>query len=475
MNLVARPIPYLSVLLALACGDDSTDLDSGGADPETSSTGAVIPGTTTAATGETTGDTTESGDVETTGGGEAVALELVVDGLVGPTAMATAPDGTMVVLDQPGTVYRIDGGTLQPFGDFGGRVITLDPAYDERGLLGLAFHPDYPDDPRVYVYYSAPISPGAPEGFDHTNLLAEVFLAVDGTLDMSSERQLGAMHWPQANHNGGGLAFGPDDRLLYLGLGDGGGTSDIGLGHPARGNGQDWTTLLGSIIRIDPEPDRVSPFTIPPDNPFLDEEGADPLWAFGFRDPYALSFDAESGELFVGDVGEELMEEVDRVEAGRNYGWNLREGTLCHDPNDPGTAPSQCDGHGAYGEELVPPILTYTHPDSSVAEMSDVHGLAVIGGRIYRGAAIPSLAGAYVFGDWSRSAASPEGQLLMGIEDGGWSLRPLAVDGTPPEHLGMYVRGFGQDLEGELYVLTSMQAGPEGSSGAVWRIVPSAG
>jgi glucose/arabinose dehydrogenase len=258
--------------------------------------------------------------------------------------------------------------------------------------------------------------------------------------------------------------------MLYLALGDGGEANDVGPGHPAIGNGQDWTTLMGSIIRIDP--DGGEPYGIPADNPFVGEhEGADEIWAYGLRNPFAFAFDTETGALFAGDVGQNLMEEVDIIEAGNNYGWNIKEGTLCFDPNDADEPLPACLDGGPNGEPLVDPILTYTHPDTIVSGMSEIQGITVLGGRVYRGALLDELYGAYVFGDYSRSFTEPEGQLLVGLPDGeSWTLEQLPVEGSGPDHLGRFVRGFGEDADGELYVLTSDESGPNGSTGMVWRL-----
>lgn len=473
----------LCALVSIGCGDDGDD----GAADTTATTGQPttgegttgLPGTTdtpttaaetTTTTGAPTGTTTGA-TTGTTGGAVAdmVRLDLVADALVAPTALIVAPDGTMVVLDQPGLAYRIEQGSLETFADLQDRVIELDEDYDERGLLGMAFHPDYPQDPRVFAYYSAPLRPGAPEGYDHTNVLSEFTVTRGGEVDPDSERELLALAWPFTNHDGGTVAFGPDD-MLYVSMGDGGDANDTGLGHPPLGNGQDRSTLLGSILRIDP--DGGDPYGVPDDNPFVDvPEAAEEIWAYGLRNPYKFSFDPETGDLFVGDAGQNLMEEVDRVEAGDNLGWNIREGTLCFDPDDADNPPEECPEEGPNGEPLIPPILTYTHPETVVSDLSEIHGLVVVGGNVYRGDQLEELVGDYVFADWSRTFSEPEGQLLVGRrEGGGWSLEPLRVQDTPGEHIGYYVRGFGQDLDGEVYVLTSEIAGPTGMTGAVWQL-----
>lgn len=403
-----------------------------------------------------------------------IALEKVVDGLVAPTDLVAAPDGMLVVLEQDGRVLRIDDGTLRPFGDLRDRVVELRREYDERGLLGLAFHPDWPQSRRVFAYYSAPLRSSAPPDFDHTNVLSRFDVTADGRLDEASEVKLLEVDWPAPNHDGGTLLFGPD-RMLYFSMGDGGDAADIGSGHPPAGNGQDWTTLMGSILRIDP--DGGQPYGIPEDNPFVgDHPGADEIWAYGFRNPYSFSIDRETGRMFAGDVGQELVEEIDLVERGRNYGWSVKEGPLCFDERSPLRPGERCADKGVHGEPLVEPIAWYTQLDSVVADRSSIHGISVIGGHVYRGSRIPALRGAYVFGDWSRKQDMPEGVLAIArATASGWTIEPLPVDGRSGPHVGMYVRGFGEDDDGEIYVLTSQREGIGGRTGVVWRIAPLPG
>lgn len=405
-----------------------------------------------------------------------VALEPIVEDLTAPTDLVTAPDGTMVVLEQSGPMLRIEAGELVPFGDLSDRVVELKQDYDERGLLGMAFHPDYPEDPRVFAYYSAPLRPGAPKAYDHTNVLSE-FRVVDGRVDPGSERELLSLPWPAPNHDGGTVAFGPD-RMLYLSMGDGGRAVDKGLGHPPMGNGQDYTTLMGSILRIDPEPpaDGSRPYGIPPGNPFAGPHpGADEIWAYGLRNVYSFAFDSESGMLVAGDVGQDLYEEVNVIERGENYGWSIREGPVCLNPFRPTEPKPECPEVGPHGEPLVPPVLSYAQPETVAAEDAPAIGISVIGGEIYRGSAVGPLAGAFVFGDWSRTMDAPEGMLLVGrpSPSGEWALERLPVQGVSTPHVGHYVRGFGRDRAGEVYVLTSDRKGPTGDTGVVWRIEPA--
>jgi len=398
-----------------------------------------------------------------------VVLTRVADGLVGPTDLVTRPDGTLVVIDQPGRVYAIEGGELRELADLSDRIVRLKGDYDERGLLGLA----YADDTTAYVYYSAPLARGASKDYDHANVLAEYRVQDDGTFDAKSERVVLTIDWPAPNHDGGTLAFGPDG-MLYVAMGDGGMAGDIGRGHPPMGNGQDWTTLMGSILRIDPRERDGAAYSSPKGNPFAGEHpGKDEIWAYGLRNPYAFSFDSQTERMFAGDVGQDIFEEVNIIERGKNYGWHVKEGASCYDPDDPYTPLPDCENEGEHGEPLVDPVLQYPQLDSKFAETSEIHGTSVIGGDVYRGKKIPELAGAYVFGDWSIVMDRPQGVLLVGRERaGGWSLARLPVRDRETEHLGMYIRGFGRDRDGEIYVLTSERQGPTGTTGTVWRIDP---
>jgi len=380
---------------------------------------------------------------EAPGGGEAntgpvaAALQPFADGFSSPVAMATDSAGSIYIADQVGVVYKLsaDGSIRETFLDVRSRLVNLNEGYDERGLLGIVFHPA--DDSRFFVYYSAPRRQGG--SGDHTSHISE-FAVVNGTANPNSERIVMQVDQPFANHDGGQLAFG-SDQYLYIGLGDGGSAGD------PRGNGQNRGTLLGSILRIDV--DSGDPYGVPSDNPFADGETAAPeTWAYGFRNPFRFSFDSATGNLWAGDVGQSLIEEVDIVTAGNNYGWNTKEGTQCYEANS-------CADTDDYGQPLVDPVMQYDHGV----------GISIIGGYVYRGSAIPALAGQYVFGDWT-------GVLFVGADSGnGWNWNYPNTNGDPGGNIGVNLLAFGQDNSGELYVLTNSGRGPSGSGGAVWKIV----
>lgn len=270
-------------------------------------------------------------------------------------------DAAVALVAQEGRVWRWDvgrGGEPTLFADISDRV----HAGGEEGLLGLAFSPTYPSDHRLYLYYSA--------AGPRRSVLSR-FTVIGETVDPASEEILLEVTQPFSNHNGGQLTFGPDD-MLYLALGDGGSGGDP-LGH-----GQNLATLLGSILRLDVS--APGPYRIPLDNPFVDVAGAQPeIFAYGLRNPWRFSFDSATGALWAGDVGQDAWEEVDRIVAGGNYGWNITEGFACFTTPD-------CDRTG-----LQLPRAVYGHDDQG--------GCSITGGFVYRGAALPELDGWYVYGD----------------------------------------------------------------------------
>ena len=212
----------------------------------------------------------------------------------------------------------------QPFLDVSNQLVPINPGYDERGLLGIAFHPDFKTNHKFYVYYSVPSNTS---GSDHKGILVEYMVSANNpdVADISTKRILLEVEEPESNHNGGNLVFGPDG-YLYIGLGDGGGGGDE---HGTFGNGQNLGTLLGKIIRIDVN---GQPYTVPKDNPFVNRTDARPeIWAYGLRNPWRFSFDRVTKQLFAGDVGQNKYEEVDIITKGGNYGWRIKEGLHDYD------------------------------------------------------------------------------------------------------------------------------------------------
>jgi glucose/arabinose dehydrogenase len=425
-------------------------------------------------------------------GGPSVGLRLLADGLTSPVTLVAPPErsGRRFVVDQVGVIRVLTArGRLrsQPFLDLRSKIVPLMPDFDERGLLGLAFHPDYASNGRFFVYYSAPLRAGAPAGYDHTSHISEFRVAAGNPnrADPASERLLLQVDEPQFNHNAGTLVFGPRDGYLYISLGDGGGANDDELGHVddwyaanAGGNGQDiQSNLLGDILRIDV--DRGDPYGIPAGNPFAGTpgcaDGCDETWAYGFRNPYRMSFDmGGSHALFVGDAGQELWEEVSIAVKGGNFGWNVKEGTHCFSTDNPDESPPECPDtvgapHPRAGDPLIDPVIEYAnhHQPGGL-------GAAVVGGHVYRGKALRQFVGRYIFGDWSREEEEPDGSLFVAKprKHGLWKLQQLRIATSPTGRLGHYLLGFGQDPAGEMYVLTTDQQGPTGTTGKVYRLVP---
>jgi glucose/arabinose dehydrogenase len=404
---------------------------------------------------------------QSSGTARSVALERIAGGFTSPLGFES-PDGVdrHYVVDQAGTVEAIADGGTSTFLDVTDRMVDVG-GYTERGLLGLAFHPDFPETDRCYVRYSAPRRDGTPRNYSHTFVLSE-FRATPDAADPASERTLLEIPQPQSNHNSGAVAFGPDG-YCYVGVGDGGGANDTGRGHVedwyggnAGGNGQDVTeNLLGSVLRVDVDGrSDGNPYAVPEDNPLVGREGLDEHYAWGLRNPWRFSFDGD--RLIVADVGQNRFEEVDVVERGGNYGWNVREAAHCFSASSPGNPPDSCpdatSGDVRGGEPLRDPVVEYSHD----------RGIAVVGGYVYRGEAMPGLRGQYLFGDWQGTDGGPTVFAATPTDEGQWPMERLAVesDASP----GSRLLAFGRDPAGELYVCTSERGTVGGSTGEVYRL-----
>ena len=385
-----------------------------------------------------------------------------------------------MVADQAGTIHVVskDGKrTDSPFLDVRQRLTKLNPGFDERGLLGLALHPKFAENRKLYVVYSAPRRENAPPDWDHTMRLSEFTANADGlTAKSDSEKVILEIDKPYFNHNGGMILFGPDN-YLYFAVGDGGNGNDQDekgkpKGRPPEGNGQNLQTLLGKILRIDI--DKGSPYSVPQDNPFVGKEARGEIWAYGLRNPWRIAFDrAGDRELFAADVGQDGFEEVDIIKKGGNYGWRIKEGFHCFNPVDTRKPLPDCPDKGANGDPLIDPILEYknlkAHPRAP-----DAQGTSITGGYVYRGKALSDWVGKYIFADWSRVWVKPEGVLFAATKgrDGKWTWEKT-VPATHSAGLGFYVTGFGEDAEGELYVLTNNGNAVAGNTGKVFKIVPA--
>jgi hypothetical protein len=347
-----------------------------------------------------------------------ISLARIVSGLGSSIGVVSAGDSRLFVIVQTGKILIVDGGAVKgTFLDISDRISSG----TERGLIGLAFHPQYASNGRFFVRYT-----------DKTGdvRISEFHVSSDpNKADATSERSLLTVsHRLAPNHNGGTIAFGPDG-YLYIGTGDGGGAGD------PNGNGQKLSVLLGKMLRIDV--DRTSGslnYAIPADNPFVGQSGKRAeIWAYGLRNPYGFSFDKATGDLWIADVGQDHWEEVDRATAadglgrGANYGWNVIEGGHCYAPA------AGCDTSGK-----VMPLAEYNHGSG------DSTGCSIIGGFVYRGSAHPELVGRYFFGDycsgkiWDLAAAGPAPQTVQDLDSS-----------------GLKITGWGQGADGELYVVAT--------------------
>jgi glucose/arabinose dehydrogenase len=342
---------------------------------------------------------------------------MIASGLNRPVDIQPANDGSgrLFIIEKYGATRIYENGQLldSPFLDIADLV---DDSGNEMGLLGLAFHPDYEQNGFLYVNYTG----------RGGNTFISRFHATDSFADPASEKILLVVNQPFPNHNGGALAFGPDG-FLYIGLGDGGSADD------PRGNGQNLNTLLGKILRIDVN--NGDPYEIPADNPFVGADANPEIWGYGLRNPWRFSFDRSTGDLYIGDVGQDIWEEVDYVQPGQsglNFGWKYMEAN--HDfigENPPATL------------HLTFPVVEYSH---------SVGGCSVTGGYVYRGA-MPEWDGIYLYGDYCSGK-------IWGLyqSDVGWQNQVMF-------EAGMTITTFGQDESGEVYFASD--------NGNIYHLTPS--
>jgi glucose/arabinose dehydrogenase/plastocyanin len=402
-------------------------------------------------------------------GNIAIELEIVAEGLQSPVGFAVPDDnsGRMLVYDQAGLIWVLNNGVKEstPMLDVRNRLVLLG-GYDERGLLGVAVHPDFAQFPFVYTFTSEPTNGPADFTFsgittNHQSVIAEweIDPANPLRIDPASRREILRIDKQQSNHNGGTMRFGPDG-MLYISLGDGGQADDQGDGHVEGGNAQFLENIYGKLIRIDVNA-RTSAngqYGIPADNPFVGVAGIDEIYAYGLRNPFAFSFDRANGALYLADVGQNSIEELDIIVSGGNYGWRVKEGTFYFDPN--GTQAGYVTTIPVVPEppNLIDPIAQYDHDD----------GLAIVGGYVYRGTRIPALAGKYVTGDWGNFSV-PSGRLFY-LDTG--NVFKEFILGRDDRALREWIRGFGEGPDGELYVCVGKSLGPVGNSGRVLKLVP---
>jgi glucose/arabinose dehydrogenase len=400
-----------------------------------------------------------------------IKLVEVASGLTHPLAMVSIPDGSgrIAVIEQHGLVRIIDArGRLlpEPFINVGAKMPTLHSFFDERGLLGIAFHPNYRENGKFYLASSVPLRASELDRrlwWSHTNIVSEFSVSKTdpNKADATTERIVSQLDWPQFNHNGHWIGFGPDG-MLYISTGDGGYANDWGIGHNVTiGNGQDMRSLHGKMLRIDVN----KADSVPPDNPFVGRTDALPqIWALGLRNPWRCSFDMGGNrELICGDVQQNSYEEVSVISRGANLGWRRMEADKCFDYAKPDNHPATCDQTG-----LTMPILVYPN---CTAVKQNCKGISVTGGYVYRGSHKP-WDGKYIFGDWSKSFDTMDGQIFFATKgaDGKWTMEVAEVDGMKPLP---YMLAFAQDDKGEVYALTSISTGPVGGHDKIYRIAPA--
>ena len=397
----------------------------------------------------------------------AVNLNVFLDhttGLEGPVVLTnTGHDERLLIAEQTGKIKVYKGSAIlsTPFLDLSSTIQSLGTSYDERGLLGLAFHPNYDTNGWVFVYYSKAKS-GA--GIDHESVLSRFTVttpASDDTVDINTEVVILQFDQPASNHNGGAITFG-SDGFMYIGTGDGGGQGDPN--HLA----QDRTNLLGKVLRINVDigSSTYTNYAIPTDNPYKDHSTyKEEIFAYGFRNPYGLSIDQTTGKCWVGDVGQNTIEEIDIVQNGKNYGWSVKEGDNVYDL-DHGIALATAAGTdvNTFMNGFANPVASYTHSGGAI------NGLSVIGGVVYRGATCTELVGKYVFADWTTDWNNPSGKLyylkepvpdMYQINQ----LNPIAIDvGTE------FITGFGEDINKELFIITRLSYAPAGT-GKIYKLV----
>ena len=340
--------------------------------------------------------------------------KLIANGLQDPVDLADPGDGSgrLFILEKPGRIRILKNGAILPAAllDITDRVGS---SGSEQGLLGIALHPSFKTSGFFYVNYT---------DLKGNTVIARFTISSNpDQADAQSEKVLLRVNQPFPNHNGGSMVFGPDG-YLYMGLGDGGSQGDPHL------NGQSKNTFLGKILRIDV--DQGDPYAIPADNPFAKGGGLPEIWAYGLRNPWRFSFDRQTGDMYIADVGQNLYEEIDylpaKTGAGTDFGWSYREGLHPYKGSPPA------------GVKLTDPVWEYTHD----------FGCSITGGFVYRGKAVPSLQGTYMYGDYCSGR-------VWGLKrgsDGKWQSSQLF-------QTGLGISSFGQDQAGEIYLLDLIHGG----------------
>ena len=418
-----------------------------------------------------------------------VTLETIATGFRSPVAAVGAPgeDGFIYVVEQVGVVTRVNlaNGEKTEFLDFSDELVSNFgqisffeggpfAGFDERGLIGFAFHPNFDQNNLVYTYISkdfeantanfstitANDTPNPEER--HLSVISQWQLSGSPLGAQMVETELLIVDQPQFNHNAGNIAFGPDG-YLYIAFGDGGGADDLGPGHGENGNGSDNTNPLGAILRIDvnnPAPANGR-YGIPSNNPFVGGPGLDEIVAFGFRNPFRFSFEELGGNdfnLYVGDVGQNEIEEVSRISSdslGGNYGWNTKEGSFYFFANGGSSFISDTPPPGFDQSSVIDPVAEYDHDE----------GLSVIGGHVYNGGSIDALDNLYVFGDYGSNFTDPGGRLFHLDE------QDRIFELIPEDPIAIFITAIGKDNQNELYVMGTETIRSD-SPGILQKIVP---
>jgi len=389
-------------------------------------------------------------------------LVKVVGGLNKPLAMAQ-PQGEsrMFIMEHEGLIKVLEDGKItHTLLDLTSKVLPFNSDYSEAGLLGMAIHPNFQKNGKIYVAYSAPLGSDntvAPAGYSHLNVVEEFVVSKSSKnrIDPNSGKRVHSLPWPNFNHNGHWIGFGPD-QMLYISTGDGGYKAEW-TEKKANYNSQNLDNYFGKILRIDvSQSTKSKPYRVPADNPMVKVPQALPeIWAFGLRDPWRCSFDSQGNkQLICGDVQEDSFESIKIIEKGKNMGWPIVEGQMrCFSWDNPQAHKDNCDKSA-----INPAVIEY--PNCS-AVPAGCKGISVAGGFIYRGSS-SQLHGKYIFGDWSKRFDQNDGQVFVAspTTTGSWSMLNTRVEMREPTANGKlpYILAFAQDNSGNVYALTAVNS-----------------
>lgn len=363
---------------------------------------------------------------------EEIVLEEISNDLVSPVGAAVPPgiSDEMYIIEQTGNIRLLKNKILrkEPVFSISEKLSKSVSSYSEKGLLGISFHPDYLKNKKFYLYYS---TSSDKKGSEHKSRISEFTMKNSGSEILNTEKIIMEIEQPESNHNGGSLLFGKDE-FLYIGTGDGGGAGDR---HGKIGNSQDLSNLLGKVLRIDVN--KGNPYSIPDSNPVLQGKKTE-IYAYGLRNPWKVSMDRVTGEIFIGDVGQDKFEEIDILAKGANYGWRIKEGNHCFEKN--------CSDAG-----LTPPIHEYSREK----------GISVIGGYVYRADKKSRQYGWYIFGDWIGK--------IYSLRKNGNSWENETLEQKNPSSAFKHINSFAQDSAGDVYILGQKDVGV-GNKGYIYKI-----